>query len=202
MSARLHHLYLKLQDELGSRALTLSLERGELTLDIMADDYVEVMHFLRHEPCFSFETLIDLCGVDYSERREASASRARYGVVVHLLSLTHNWRLRVKVALDEGDGRPCVDSLVPIWRSADWYEREAFDLFGIAFSGHEDLRRILTDYDFSGHPLRKDFPLSGHVEMRYHPEEQKLVYEPLDLQAQNNVPLVMRDSGRGGLSGE
>lgn len=202
MSAKLHHLYRKLQDELGSRALALNLERGELTLDLMADDYVEVMHFLRHEPSCSFETLIDLCGVDYSERREASGYGARYGVVVHLLSLTHNWRLRVRVALEGGNESPRIDSLTAIWRSADWYEREAFDLLGIAFSGHEDLRRILTDYDFSGHPLRKDFPLSGHVEMRYHPEEQRLVYEPLDLPARNNVPLVMRDMGRGGVTGE
>lgn len=194
MSAKLLTLRQKLQEDLGSRIGALSLERGELTLELVAADYLEVMQFLRDDPGFSFDLLVDLCGVDYSELTHREDCASRFAVVVHLLSLVHNWRLRVRVSLDDSNELPLLESVRAIWNSADWYEREAFDLLGIVFTGHPDLRRILTDYDFSGHPLRKDFPLSGHVEMRYQPEEARLVYEPVSIAPRLNVPRVVREA--------
>ncbi len=184
----------------------------ELSMQIPAESVVEVCATLRDE--FGFEQLIDLCGVDYSEygsaswsTKGASFSRAvnatdsareeegqRFGVVYHLLSISENQRIRVKIRLDAE--APVVDSVVPVWASADWFEREAFDLFGILFNGHQDLRRILTDYGFIGHPFRKDFPISGHVEMRYDPEKKRVVYEPVEIESRTLVPRVIRDDNR------
>ncbi|MFQ6021289.1 MAG: NADH-quinone oxidoreductase subunit C [Acidiferrobacterales bacterium] len=173
---------------------------GELTLEIKREDVREVCRILRDDPFFSFEQLIDLCGVDYQDyRREApegASQGPRFAVVYHLLTLKHNRRLRLRAFLD--DELPIVDSVVDIWNSANWYEREAFDLFGIVFEGHPDLRRILTDYGFVGHPFRKDFPLIGEVEMRYDAEKQRVVYEPVSIEPRILVPRVIREEGFGG----
>ena len=173
---------------------------GELSLDIRGEDLVRVCTILRDDSDFRFEQLIDLCGVDYLEfGREAAqppSPRPRFAVVYHLLSLVHNDRLRLRVAL--GEELPVVDSVVNVWSGADWFEREAFDLFGIVFSGHPDLRRILTDYGFIGHPFRKDFPLIGQVEMRYDAEKKRVVYQPVSIQPRVLVPRVIREEGYGG----
>ena len=173
---------------------------GELTFEIKRERIAKVCRQLRDDPDFAFSQLIDLCGVDYLNYREEAPEGVRPGprfaVVYHLLSLKHNCRLRLRTFLD--DALPIVDSVVNIWRSADWYEREAFDLFGIIFEGHPDLRRILTDYGFIGHPFRKDFPLSGEVEMRYDAERQRVVYEPVSIEPRINVPRVIREEGFGG----
>ena len=152
-------------------------------------------------PDLSFEQLIDLCGMDYSAYRDGDSPLAqglRYAVVSHLLSITHNCRLRVRVFAPQED-MPIVASVNPIWSSANWYEREAFDLYGIVFEGHEDLRRILTDYGFIGHPFRKDFPVSGHVEMRYDPEQKRVVYQPVSIEPREITPRIIREDGYGGM---
>jgi len=173
---------------------------GELTLEIARADIGRVCRVLRDEPGLRFEQLIDLCGVDYLQYgREAARPqprRSRFAVVYHLLSLVNNDRLRLHVNLD--DEPPVVESVVEVWSSANWYEREAFDLFGIVFDGHPDLRRILTDYGFIGHPFRKDFPLIGQVEMRYDPEKGRVVYEPVSIEPRVLVPRVIREEGYGG----
>ena len=197
MSAKLQTLRQNLEENLGGRVRSLVLDRGELTLQLAAADYVEVMQFLRDEPDFGFDQLIDLCGVDYAEHAAGAAQHGRFAVVIHLLSTVQNTRLRIKVFIEESDDLPRIASLCKIWPSADWYEREAFDLLGIVFVGHEDLRRILTDYDFSGHPLRKDFPVCGHVEMRYDPEQARVVYQPVSIIPRNNVPRVVREAAYG-----
>jgi NADH-quinone oxidoreductase subunit C len=172
---------------------------GELTLEIRHTEILRVCRILRDDTRFAFEQLVDLCGVDYLDyRREsppAPPPRARFAVVYHLLSVKHNRRLRLRAFLD-GDP-PRIDSVVGIWSSANWFEREAFDLFGIVFEGHPDLRRLLTDYGFIGHPFRKDFPLSGQVEMRYDPTKQRVVYEPVSIEPRVNVPRVIREEGFG-----
>lgn len=195
MSAKLQTLRQNLEENLGARVRSLLLERGELTLELVAADYLEVMQFLCDEADFAFDTLIDLCGVDYAEY-PGRKDGGRFAAVLHLLSTSRNWRLRVRV-FAEGDEVPQLPSVSGIWKSADWYEREAFDLLGIAFVGHEDLRRILTDYDFSGHPLRKDFPVCGQVELRYDAEQSRLVYEPVSITPRNNVPRVVREAAYG-----
>ncbi|MFA5531111.1 MAG: NADH-quinone oxidoreductase subunit C, partial [Thiohalomonadaceae bacterium] len=153
-----------------------------------------VCQALRDEDAFQFEQLIDLCGVDYLEYGEGTWQGPRFGVVYHLLSVSHNQRLRIRT-FAEGE-MPVVDSVVSIWNGANWFEREAFDLYGIVFEGHPDLRRILTDYGFIGHPFRKDFPLSGHVEMRYDPEKQRVIYEPVTIEPRTLVPRVIRRDHR------
>jgi NADH-quinone oxidoreductase subunit C len=172
---------------------------NELTLEIKREQVAKVCRHLRDDPDFAFSQLSDLCGVDYltyrRESAEGSRQGPRFGVVYQLLSLKHNHRLRVRTFLD--DGLPIVASVVDIWNSANWYEREAFDLFGIIFEGHPDLRRILTDYGFIGHPFRKDFPLSGEVEMRYDAEKQRVVYQPVSIEPRINVPRVIRVEGFG-----
>ncbi|TDQ43996.1 NADH-quinone oxidoreductase subunit C [Tepidicella xavieri] len=183
---------------LGDRVSRVELVRGEITLDVPADRYVEVMRTLRDAPGCQFEQLIDLCGVDYSEYRDGAWEGARFGVVVHLLSVSLNQRVRVRVFCPDDDF-PVVDSVTAIWSSANWYEREAFDLYGIVFEGHEDLRRILTDYGFIGHPFRKDFPLSGHVEMRYDPERRRVIYEPVTIEPREITPRIIREDHYGGL---
>ena len=184
--------------KLGERVKKLDRALGELTLTVAAADYVEAARLLRDDPALKFEQLVDLCGVDYSSYRDAPWEGPRFCVVSHLLSLTHNWRLRLKVFCPDDD-LPQVASLNEVWSSTDWFEREAFDLFGIIFEGHLDLRRILTDYGFIGHPFRKDFPVSGTVEMRYDPEQKRVIYQPVTIEPREIVPRVIREDNWGGL---
>jgi NADH-quinone oxidoreductase subunit C len=183
---------------LGERVQSLSIEREELTLVVTAANYLSVMQTLRDAPEARFEQLIDLCGMDYSEYGDGRWEGSRFAVVVHLLSVSLNHRLRVRVFCDEDDF-PVLPSVSNIWSSVNWYEREAFDLYGIVFEGHDDLRRILTDYGFIGHPFRKDFPLSGHVEMRYDAERARVVYEPVTIEPREVTPRVIREDNYGGL---
>jgi NADH-quinone oxidoreductase subunit C len=183
---------------LGARAKTLKVERGEVTLEVAAADYLAVMQSLRDAPEARFEQLVDLCGMDYSTYGDGRWEGARFAVVVHLLSVSLNQRVRVRAFCAEDDF-PLLDSVTALWSSANWYEREAFDLYGIVFEGHSDLRRILTDYGFIGHPFRKDFPLSGHVEMRYDAERQRVVYEPVTIEPREVTPRVIREDNYGGL---
>jgi len=196
MSAKLEALSQQLQDRFGDKLLSKKLALGELTVEVAAADYLSIMQALRDEAEFSFEEMIDLCGVDYSDYGAACWQGKRFAVVVHLLSLAHNRRLRVRV-FAENDEFPAVDSISSVWSSASWFEREAFDLFGIAFVGHEDLRRILTDYGFIGHPFRKDFPISGHVEMRYDPDQGRVVYQPVTIEPRENTPRIVREDTYG-----
>jgi NADH-quinone oxidoreductase subunit C len=183
---------------LGGKLKALDRALGELTLTVSAADYAAVALQLRDQPELRFEQLIDLCGVDYSSYRDGPWDGLRFCVVTHLLSLTHNWRLRLKVFCPDDDV-PQVVSLTGVWSGANWYEREAFDLFGIIFDGHVDLRRILTDYGFIGHPFRKDFPVSGTVEMRYDPEQKRVIYQPVTIVPREIVPRVIREDNYGGL---
>jgi NADH-quinone oxidoreductase subunit C len=181
---------------LGERARNLTLALDELTLVVSADDYLEVAQQLRDDPALAFAELIDLAGVDYSSYGEGAWEGSRYAAVLHLLSLQHNWRLRVRVFCPDDDV-PRVASITPVWNCANWYEREAFDLYGIVFEGHPDLRRILTDYGFIGHPFRKDFPISGYVEMRYDPEQKRVIYQPVTIEPREIVPRVIREDNYG-----
>jgi NADH-quinone oxidoreductase subunit C len=183
---------------LGERVSCISLALGEVTVHVPARHYHSAMQTLQNAEGCKFEQLIDLCGVDYSAWREVGAEGARFGVTVHLLSVSLNQRVRVKVLCPDDD-LPVIDSVTDLWNSANWYEREAFDLFGIVFEGHNDLRRILTDYGFIGHPFRKDFPLSGHVEMRYDAERQRVVYEPVTIEPREITPRIIREEHYGGL---
>ncbi len=187
-----------LAELLGERAQSIQVEREELTLTVAAADYLSVMRELRDAPQVRFEQLIDLCGMDYSAYGDGRWEGPRFAAVVHLLSVTHNHRVRVRVFCPEDDF-PVLPSLTSLWAAANWYEREAFDLYGIVFEGHDDLRRILTDYGFIGHPFRKDFPLSGHVEMRYDAERQRVVYEPVTIEPREVTPRVIREDNYGGL---
>jgi len=190
-------LQAKLAAVLGDRAQT-SLALGEVTVHVNAANYRDVMQTLQTTAGCQFEQLIDLCGVDYSTYRDVGTDGPRFGVTVHLLSVSLNQRVRVKVLCPDDD-LPLIDSVNDLWNSANWYEREAFDLFGIVFEGHSDLRRILTDYGFIGHPFRKDFPLSGHVEMRYDAERQRVVYEPVSIEPREITPRIIREENYGGL---
>ncbi len=181
---------------LGGRATETTVARGEVTIVVPAARYLEVAHALRDHAELRFEQLIDLAGVDYLGYGDGAWSGRRFAVVVHLLSVTHNWRLRVRTFCEDDD-LPMVASVTPLWSSAGWFEREAFDLYGIVFEGHADLRRILTDYGFVGHPFRKDFPISGHVEMRYDPGERRVVYQPVTIEPREIVPRVIREEGYG-----
>ncbi len=182
----------------GSRVEKLDLALGELTLTVSAADYLEAASLLRDHAELRFEQLIDLCGVDYSSYRDVAWEGPRYCVVTHLLSLTHNWRLRLKVFCPSNDV-PQIASLTDVWSAANWYEREAFDLFGVIFDGHLDLRRLLTDYGFIGHPFRKDFPVTGTVEMRYDPEQKRVIYQPVTIEPREITPRVIREDNYGGL---
>jgi NADH-quinone oxidoreductase subunit C len=186
-----------LQAALGERAGPASVRLGEVTLGVKSDRYADTMRLLRDHPDCRFEQLIDLCGVDYSAFGNGVWEGPRYAVVVHLLSLAHNQRLRVRAYCPDDD-LPVVASMVDVWPAANWFEREAFDLFGIVFEGHPDLRRILTDYGFIGHPFRKDFPLSGHVEMRYDPTQQRVIYQPVSIEPREVTPRIVRDDSYGG----
>ena len=195
MTTKLEVLQLALEKALGEGA-SISAALGEVTVVVKAADYIQAMQTLRDDPTLRFEEMIDLCGVDYSQYGEGSWDGLRYAVTVHLLSLANNWRVRVRTFAPD-DEMPIVESITPIWRAANWYEREAFDLYGILFDGHGDLRRILTDYGFIGHPFRKDFPISGYVEMRYDPEQKRVIYQPVTIEPRENIPRVIREETYG-----
>jgi NADH-quinone oxidoreductase subunit C len=198
MPTRLDTLETKLRDVLGGKLQSLVLANQELTLVVKSADYLGVARTLRDHADLRFETCIDLCGVDYQNYANTGASPAgaRFAVVLHLLSVTHNWRLRVRSFVPDDDF-PVISSTVDVWPSNNWYEREAFDLYGIVFEGHSDLRRILTDYGFIGHPFRKDFPVSGYMEMRYDPEEKRVIYQPVSIEPREIVPRIVREEGYG-----
>ena len=183
---------------LGDQVRSVTIKLGEVTVEVASSNYLEVMRKLRDTPGCQFEQLIDLCGVDYSTYKDMGTEGSRFAVVVHLLSVSLNQRIRVRTYCADDDF-PMVPSVMNLWSSANWFEREAFDLFGIVFEGHTDLRRILTDYGFIGHPFRKDFPLSGHVEMAYDPEQRRVVYQPVTIEPRENTPRIIREENYGGL---
>ncbi len=185
-----------LQNALGDSLIRTEIRLGELTAQIKADSLAQAMQILRDNPDLRFAQLIDLCGMDYSDYKDGAWEGPRFAVVYHLLSIAHNARLRVRVFCAD-DGLPMVKSVSGIWPSANWFEREAFDLFGIVFEDHPDLRRILTDYGFVGHPFRKDFPLSGHVEMRYDPVQQRVIYQPVSIEPREITPRIVREAHYG-----
>ena len=197
MSDRLIQLQSHVERALGARVQSITLALNELTVVLSVDTYLESALILRDDPALGFEQLIDLCGIDYQDYQDGSYSGPRFAVVTHLLSVKHNLRLRLRVFAPD-DSYPLVSSLTSVWASANWFEREAFDLFGILFDGHADLRRILTDYGFIGHPFRKDFPISGNVEMRYDPELQRVVYQPVTIETREVTPRVVREEQYGG----
>ena len=184
---------------LGALAKRVDLRLGEVTVTVTAADYLKAAQVLRDAPGCQFEQLIDLAGVDYSDYKNTAWDGLRYAVVLHLLSVSLNQRVRVKVFCPDDD-LPVVASVNGLWSAANWFEREAFDLFGIVFEGHDDLRRILTDYGFIGHPFRKDFPVSGHVEMRYDPERQRVIYQPVSIEPREITPRIIREDNYGGLN--
>ena len=214
MATDLNLLNTALQDAFGEQVVSLENKLGELTLMVRARDMQAVLTRLRDDARFGFEQLIDLCGMDYSTygsdvsedgayfSSDASAPCAlrptRFAAVYHLLSISNNVRLRVRV-FAEDDAMPLLPSVVEIWTNANWYEREAFDLYGIIFTGHPDLRRLLTDYGFIGNPFRKDFPLSGHVEMRYDAEQKRVIYQPVSIEPREVTPRIVREDSYGGL---
>ena len=193
MTPKLQRLHDALQSVLGDRIGSLREALGELTIEVDAANYLAVAQTLRDAPELGFEELIDLCGLDYSTYGERAETGLRFAVAVHLTSISHNWRLRLR-AFCPATEFPMLDSLLPVWASANWYEREAFDLFGIVFNGHPDLRRILTDYGFIGHPFRKDFPISGYVEMRYDPEQKRVIYQPVSIEPREITPRIVREA--------
>jgi len=195
MTTQIEVLQNALATALGERASTVTA-LGEVTITVKAGDYLAVMQQLRDDASLHFEQIIDLCGVDYSTYGDGAWDGLRFAAVSHLLSIKHNWRVRVRVFAPD-DEMPLLQSVTGIWRAANWYEREAFDMFGILFDGHNDLRRILTDYGFIGHPFRKDFPVSGYVEMRYDPEQKRVIYQPVTIEPRENVPRVIREEHYG-----
>ena len=198
MTLKLDTLQAALTTVLGDAVTALKRDRGEITITVPAARWIEVARTLRDDQQLRFEQLIDLAGLDCSESSNEGTEGARFSVVSHLLSVSLNWRVRVRVDCPDDD-LPAVPSVNEVWNSANWFEREAFDLFGILFEGHLDLRRILTDYGFIGHPMRKDFPVSGHVEMRYDAETRRVIYQPVTIEPRENVPRVVREDNYGGL---
>ncbi len=196
MTTKIEILEAALRNALGDQIRSLTVALGEVTVVVGASDYLAAMRVLRDHADLRFEELIDLCGVDYSTYGDGVWDGSRFAVVSHLLSVAHNWRLRVRVFAPD-DELPVVASVTEIWASANWYEREAFDFFGILFEGHNDLRRILTDYGFIGHPFRKDFPVSGYVEMRYDPEQKRVIYQPVTIEPREITPRVIREEKYG-----
>ncbi len=186
------------QAALGDKINRISTDLGEVTVWVSAQDYHDAAVTLRDAPGCRFEQLLDLCGVDYSEFGDGTYEGARFCVVSHLLSVSLNQRVRLKV-FASNDGMPMVQSVTDVWNSANWFEREAFDLYGIVFDGHNDLRRILTDYGFIGHPFRKDFPTTGHVEMRYDAAQARVVYQPVTIETREITPRIIREDNYGGL---
>jgi NADH-quinone oxidoreductase subunit C len=185
-----------ISEALGERVVALTERLGELTLVVRGADHVEVAASLRDHPALCFDTALDLCGIDYLDYGEGAHEGPRFAVVLHLLSVSRNHRLRVRTFCPDDDF-PVLASLTGVWPSLGWFEREAFDLFGIVFEGHTDLRRILTDYGFVGHPFRRDFPVSGYVEMRYDPEQRRVIYQPVTIEPREIVPRVIREEGYG-----
>ena len=198
MTQKLDTLQAALESHLGDAIGSLTRERGEISVTVPAHRYLDAARLLHGHPALQFQQLMDLCGVDFSEYKNQPCEGPRYAVVSHLLSLTHNWRVRLKVFAPDDD-MPVVASVCDIWSSANWFEREAFDLYGIIFDGHVDLRRILTDYGFIGHPMRKDFPTTGHVEMRYDAQTQRVIYQPVTIEPREITPRVVREDNYGGL---
>jgi NADH-quinone oxidoreductase subunit C len=196
MTTKLDQLHAALTTVLGEHILSITNALGEITIVVKSADYLLAMQTLRDHTDLHFEQLIDLCGVDYSEYGDGGWDGARFAVTSHLLSIAHNWRVRVRTFAADDD-LPLVASVSDLWSAANWYEREAFDLFGILFEGHDDLRRLLTDYGFIGHPFRKDFPVSGYVEMRYDPEQKRVIYQPVTIEPRENVPRVIREENYG-----
>ena len=194
MQAPLETLQSALAAGLGARVKGQSVDRGQLTIEVAPAELVAACTRLRDDPALRFTILIDLLGMDYEGH--ATWDGPRYAVIYNLLSIEHNMRVRVRVACADEEF-PAVDSVIPVWPSANWFEREAFDLYGIVFKGHPDLRRILTDYGFVGHPFRKDFPISGYVEMRYDPEQKRVVYQPVTIEPREIVPRVVREDAYG-----
>jgi NADH-quinone oxidoreductase subunit C len=195
---RLDQLQAALEAVLGDKIKQFKRDRGEITIAVAAADYLAAAYTLRDHAELKFEQLIDLCGLDYSSYKDEPWDGPRYCVVSHLLSVSKNWRVRLKV-FAPNDDLPVVASVTDVWSSANWFEREAFDLYGILFDGHVDLRRILTDYGFIGHPMRKDFPVSGHVEMRYDAEQKRVIYQPVTIEPREITPRVVREENYGGL---
>ena len=193
---RLDTLRTTLEAALGERARQITERLGELTVEIAPADLLAAAERLRDAPGLGFDTLIDLCGMDYRDHGEGTYQGPRFASVIHLLSVTHNQRVRVR-SFCADDDFPVLPTLTEIWPAAGWYEREAFDLYGLVYEGHTDLRRLLTDYGFIGHPFRKDFPISGYVEMRYDPEQKRVVYQPVSIEPRENVPRVIREEGYG-----
>ena len=183
---------------LGDKLKSINIAFGEVTATVKAADYLAAAKLLKSASGCQFEQLVDLCGIDYSEYKDGQYDGLRYCVTTHLLSVSLNQRLRRKVFCADDDF-PVVDSINDVWNAANWFEREAFDLFGIIFEGHNDLRRILTDYGFIGHPFRKDFPTTGHVEMRYDPEQKRVIYQPVTIEMREITPRVIREENYGGV---
>ena len=196
MSKRLERLSDALHKVLGARIDKLVVDRGEVTIEVAAVNVIETARLLRDNAELHFEQLMDTCGVDYQAYGDGIWRGARFAAVSQLLSVARNWRVRLRVFAPD-DGFPVVPTLTEIWPSANWFEREAFDLYGIMFSGHPDLRRILTDYGFIGHPFRKDFPISGYVEMRYDPDQGRVVYQPVTIEPRENTPRIIREENYG-----
>ncbi len=196
MSTKLETLEAALRNVLGNQLRSLQLALGEVTIEVGAADYLSVMRTLRDHADLRFDELVDLCGMDYSTYGDGAWDGLRFAAVSHLLSIEHNWRVRVRVFAPD-DEFPVVASVTGIWTGANWFEREAFDVMGIIFEGHDDLRRILTDYGFIGHPFRKDFPVSGYVEMRYDPEQKRVIYQPVTIEPREVTPRVIREENYG-----
>lgn len=194
MSHTLENLQQRLESRFGEAILAAVIALDELTITVCPKAWRVVASALRDE--FGFEQLVDLCGMDYSAYADRVWEKPRYAAVTHLLSVQHNVRLRVKVFAADDDF-PLIDSVNEVWSSANWYEREAFDLYGIVFVDHPDLRRLLTDYGFIGHPFRKDFPISGFVEMRYDPEQRRVIYQPVTIEPRENTPRIVREENYG-----
>ena len=200
MTARTEILAARVNELLGERVVGVVDALGEVTVTLKAEGLVESMLVLRDAPDLMFEQVIDVCGLDYKTYGDGRWDGARYAVVYHLLSVSKNRRLRVRVFAPDDD-MPMVDTVVGVWSAANWFEREAFDLFGILFNGHPDLRRILTDYGFIGHPFRKDFPISGHVEMRYDPDQRRVIYQPVTIDPREITPRIVREENYAGGAG-
>ncbi|MCP5273179.1 MAG: NADH-quinone oxidoreductase subunit C [Burkholderiaceae bacterium] len=198
MSTKLDTLQAALASALGDAATAIVRDRGELTVTVPAARYLEAMTTLRDHAALKFEQLIDLCGLDYSDWQNRGRDGLRFAVVSHLLSVSLNQRVRVRVFAPDDD-LPAVASVTELWTAANWFEREAFDMYGIVFEGHVDLRRILTDYGFIGHPMRKDFPVTGHVEMRYDADQKRVIYQPVTIEPREITPRVVREDNYGGL---
>ena len=192
MATRIETLAQALPAVLGDKLVSVTVARGEVTAVIGAADLDAALRVLRDRPELRFEMLIDLCGVDYSTYGDVPREGPRFAVVYHLLSLANNWRVRVRAFVPD-DAFPVIGSVIDVWPAANWFEREAFDLYGIVFSGHPDLRRLLTDYGFIGHPFRKDFPLSGYVEVRYDPEQGRVIYQPVSIEPREITPRIIRE---------